>query len=381
MMREIFATICLAGAIQALLLSLVLIIKRSNRGANRFLALFTIFMALDALELYLASRGYVVSARPYQFSVIPYSFVFGPSIFLYVALLTARISAVSKKHLLLFVPFVLTLGVNIFLFAAFETPRLPRSVLHANLLINGGGLVFEALLYGVSLYMIHTYIGRLKEYFSSIDRMKLSLFRMGLVVLILVVLAFFISLAWEGHVRREYKLPDVIAILVSMGLGFVIALIAMVQPEIFNRVRIVEKAVPDEDGEGPVPRYEKLRLPASDEEGYVKKLKRVMDETKPYLREELTLQELADELAMTTHHLSMVLNIHFKQNFYTFINRYRVEDAKRKLAGPDYRDHTILSIAFGSGFNSKTTFNQMFKKFTGKTPGEYRRELSAQSGT
>jgi AraC-like DNA-binding protein len=379
MMREIFATICIAGAIQSLLLALVLIIKRNNRRANRFLSLFTIFMALDALELYLVSRGYILPARPYQFSILPYSYLFGPSIFLYFALLTARINAVSKKHLFLYAPFLLALGVNIFLFVAFDTPRLPRSVLYANMIINGGGLIFEAILYGVSLYMIHAYIGRLKEYFSSIDRMKFSLFRMGLVVLILVVLVFFLSLAWEGHVRREYKLPDIIAILISMGLGFVIALIAMIQPEIFNRVRLMERAVPD-DGGGSAPRYEKLRLAAAEEEGYVKKLKKVMDEKKPYLREELTLQDLADELAMTTHHLSMVLNIHFKQNFYTFINGYRVEDAKRKLADPHYRDHTILSIAFGSGFNSKTTFNEMFKKLTGKTPGEYRRELSGQSG-
>lgn len=374
-MREIFATICLAGALQALLLSLVLIIKRNNRRANRFLSLFTIFMALDALELYLGSRGYIVSARPYQFSILPYSYLFGPSIFFYFALLTARINAVSKKHLLLYAPFLLALVVNIFLFVAFQTPGLPRSVLYANMIINGGGLIFEALLYGVSFYMIHNYIERLKEYFSAIDRMKLSLFRMGLVVLILVVLAFFISLAWEGNVRREYKLPDVIAIFISMGLGFVIAFIAMIQPEIFNRVRLMEKAVPDEGG-GSAPKYEKLRLPASDEEGYVKKLKKVMDEKKPYLREELTLQDLADELSISTHHLTMVLNIHFKQNFYTFINGYRVDDAKRKLADPDYRLHTILSIAFSSGFNSKTTFNDMFKRFTGKTPREYRAELS-----
>ena len=375
-MRELFATVCLAGAVQALLLSLVLLIRRNNRGANRFLSVFMVFMALDALELYLASRGYVISSRPYQISIVPYSFLFGPSIFLYFALLTARINAVSKKHLLLYAPFACALGVNIMLLFVFEAPRLPDPVICANMIINGGGLMFEALLYGGSLYMIHTYIGRLKEYFSSIDRMKLSLFRTGLVVLILVVLAFFLSLLREGHVRREYKLPDVIAILISMGLGFALALIAMVQPEIFNRIRLAEKAVPD-DGGGPAPRYEKLRLSAEDEKGYVEQLKRVMEEKRPYLREDLTLQDLADELAMATHHLSMVLNIHFKRNFYSFINGYRVEDAKRKLADPDYRGQTILSIAYGSGFNSKTTFNDIFRKFTGKTPREYRAEFFA----
>jgi YesN/AraC family two-component response regulator len=103
-----------------------------------------------------------------------------------------------------------------------------------------------------------------------------------------------------------------------------------------------------------------------------------MTEKKPYLQEELTLQDLADEISISTHHLSMILNIHLKQNFYNFINSYRVEDVKAKLIQPLYKNQTILSIAYSAGFNSKSTFNTMFKKFTGKTPKEYRSDITIQ---
>ncbi len=373
-MREIFGTICLAGAIQTILLFFVLIIKRSNRSANRYLSIFMFFTAIDAFELYLGSRGHILASSPYRLSIIPYSLIFGPSIFLYTALLTARIKVFLKKYLLLYTPFVIALAVNIILIFKYDMTSVSRGVVYINLIINGGGLIFEALLYITALYMIHKYIERLKEYFSAIDALKLLLFRAALVFLILVVVFIFVSLVRNGQIRREYKLLDIIVILGSVGLGFGVALAAMIQPEIFNRVRLMEIAVPDELQS--LPRYEKLRLPESEEELYVNRLRDYMSEKKPYLKEELTLQDLALDLEISTHHLSMILNIHFKQNFYNFINRYRVDDVKQKFASPDFNEQNILSIAYSSGFNSKSTFNTVFKKMTGKTPREYRADLS-----
>jgi AraC-like DNA-binding protein len=373
-MREVFATICLAGAIQALFLFLVLMIKKNNRMANRYLSLYLVFVTLDLFELYLGSKGLFGSARSYQLSIIPYSFIFGPSMFLYIALLTARINTFSKKYLLLYAPFVITLAINITLFFAFDTLQLSQPVVYMNIIINGGGLFFEAILYALSLLILQKYINRLKEYFSDIDMLKLSFILAGLVVIILAVLFIFLPFT-RGHVRHEHEILDVIAILGGLGLVFGIAFFAILQPEIFNRVRLMENAVPHDEEES-YPKYEKLRLPASKEEEYVKNLQEYMSEKKPYLQDELTLQNLADELSMSTHHLSMILNIHCGKNFYNFINSYRVEEVKQKLLYPEYKDKNILTIAYDAGFNSKSTFNTMFKKFTGKTPKEYRTELS-----
>ncbi|PKL35611.1 MAG: hypothetical protein CVV44_18950 [Spirochaetae bacterium HGW-Spirochaetae-1] len=373
-MREIFATICLAGSIQAFLLCVVLLVKKNNRRANGFLSLVMLFLAIDAFELYLGARGLMAAPRPYQLSVIPYSLIFGPSMFLYVVFLTARLQAFPKKYLLLYGPFAAALAVNMFVLFYGNTFPVPRAVIYVDMAINGGGLIFEALFYALSLVLLQKYIGRLKDYFSAIDALKLSFLRVGLIFLILVVSLIFLSLVSDGYVRRQYKLPDVIAVLSSVGLGFGIAFLAMIQPEIFNRVRLMERAVPHEETASG-PRYEKLRLPAPEEESHVRKLRAYMTEHKPYLREELTLQDMADELSLSTHHLSMILNIHFKQNFYNFVNSYRIADVKEKLLHPDFKNQNILSIAYSAGFNSKSTFNTMFKKFTGKTPREYRADL------
>jgi len=92
---------------------------------------------------------------------------------------------------------------------------------------------------------------------------------------------------------------------------------------------------------------------------------------------DLTMQQLATKLNVTTHQLSQAINDGFKKNFYELINSYRVEEAKRLLLDPKNRNYTILSVGFEAGFNSKTTFNTVFKKFTGQTPTEFRAEQTA----
>ena len=372
-MREIFSTLCLAGAIQSLFLALVLAIRRNNRDANRFLSVYLVFMALDAFELSLGARGITCPALSYQLSIVPYSLVLGPSMYLYIALLTARIDRFGARHLLLFVPAALAMAANAAFILLFDPADLPRPVILTNMATNGGGLVFEAVFYIMALQVLRRYMNRLKEYFSDIDSLKLSFIRAGL-VFVLVTIPFIFIPYTAGHPRHQHEVLDAIAILSALVFVFVMAFVAILQPEIFNRVRLLDRAVPTCDGTTG-PRYEKFRLAQPLEEEYAVKLKRYMEENKPYLDEELTVQDLADAISLPVHQLSMILNIHFRQNFYNFVNGYRIEDVKQKLADPAYDDHNILTIAYNSGFNSKSTFNTMFRKFTGKTPREYRTGL------
>jgi AraC-like DNA-binding protein len=98
-----------------------------------------------------------------------------------------------------------------------------------------------------------------------------------------------------------------------------------------------------------------------------------MDVNKPYRRSDLTLPELASELTMASHHLSQVINQHCQQNFFDFINTYRVKEIQQKLLTPQYGHLKIEEIAFESGFNSKSAFNAAFKKMTHLTPSQYRK--------
>ncbi|MBI3787081.1 MAG: helix-turn-helix transcriptional regulator [Ignavibacteriales bacterium] len=101
-----------------------------------------------------------------------------------------------------------------------------------------------------------------------------------------------------------------------------------------------------------------------------------MEEKKPYLNEGLTLTELAKQVGMSRNQLSFVINSGIGDSFYTFINKYRVEEAKRLIADPKNANFTILSLAFEAGFPSKSSFHNVFKKLTGLTPTEYRNTLS-----
>ena len=94
-----------------------------------------------------------------------------------------------------------------------------------------------------------------------------------------------------------------------------------------------------------------------------------------YLDGDLSLSRLASLTGVNKHHLSEVLNKHAGKNFYEFINEYRISFVRNRLAAESER--TILDIAFEAGFTSKSTFNAVFKQFTGQTPSQYRRGLNS----
>lgn len=100
---------------------------------------------------------------------------------------------------------------------------------------------------------------------------------------------------------------------------------------------------------------------------------RKFEEEQIYLREGVTLSSVAREIDIDPHHLSRFLNLHLRTTFNGFVNSYRVNQAKALLARKPRE--SVLSIAFASGFNSKASFNRVFKRTTGTTPSEYRLKM------
>ena len=100
-----------------------------------------------------------------------------------------------------------------------------------------------------------------------------------------------------------------------------------------------------------------------------------MSEKKPYLNGELKAADICEALNISNAHLSQVLSQKQGQNFFEFINEYRIEAVKEKMSDSKYRQYTLLGIALESGFNSKTTFNTLFKKYEGMTPSAYYRGI------
>jgi AraC-like DNA-binding protein len=105
-------------------------------------------------------------------------------------------------------------------------------------------------------------------------------------------------------------------------------------------------------------------------------LRKYMESFQPHRDSELTLTSLAKKVNLSRNQLSEVINSSLGCNFYDFVNKYRVEDVKQLMVNSRFKDYTLLAIAYEAGFPSKSTFNSIFKKFTGLTPSEYRNGLS-----
>ncbi|MCP4150484.1 MAG: helix-turn-helix domain-containing protein, partial [bacterium] len=104
------------------------------------------------------------------------------------------------------------------------------------------------------------------------------------------------------------------------------------------------------------------------------KLTHLMEKEKAFLDADLTLKKLAQKLNVHYNHLSQIINDRLQQSFNDYINSFRIEEAKKKLADPAESKQTVLEIAYNTGFYSKSVFNTAFKKFTGITPSQYRKE-------
>ncbi|UOE51072.1 ABC transporter permease [Mucilaginibacter sp. SMC90] len=107
-------------------------------------------------------------------------------------------------------------------------------------------------------------------------------------------------------------------------------------------------------------------------------LKQTVKERRLYEDPELNLPALAAELTVPVHELSRIINLGLKKNFNDFINELRVQEVSRKMRQPAYDQLTLLGIAYESGFNSKTTFNRVFRAVTRKSAAEYKNELEKQ---
>lgn len=110
----------------------------------------------------------------------------------------------------------------------------------------------------------------------------------------------------------------------------------------------------------------------------VVKLRRYMDEEKPYLTPNITVERLAKQLDVSPKLLSSTINSQLNKNFFEMIGEYRIAEAKRCLADDAYRSDSIGEIMKKCGFNSKSVFNQAFKKYVGVTPSHYRQQYATQ---
>ncbi|MBM9501485.1 helix-turn-helix transcriptional regulator [Leptospira sp. 201903071] len=128
-------------------------------------------------------------------------------------------------------------------------------------------------------------------------------------------------------------------------------------------------------------KYERSGLEFGKLNEYALSIKEFMDRKKPYLDSEFSLDQLAEELKVPRAHITQALNEVLETNFYNFVNEYRVREFIRLLDSIPEERAGVLNLAFDAGFNSKSTFNQAFKRILGTTPSLFIAEKRQKKGS
>jgi len=379
------------GAAQGVFLAVLLATKRTNVVANRLLAIvmlsFSLFIVQGvyyALEWYLTFPHFIGVSRPLIY-------LGSPLLYLYTRTVSEGGHSFHKKWLLHLVPFALVTVYSLPRFlsdGATKVARLQRSLSEGPRLDQ---IILEQLQYpygilyvALTIALLRRHAARLQHTHSYVERINLLWLRnltIGIAAVWLVTSAFNL-LEIAGFEVRE--LEDLIASIAVAILVYAIGYLGLKQPEIFHPPAQIQVATESSapapeasaqehapDGSADTIAYEKSGLSDAQAEAYLAKLLRLMEEKKPFTNSFLTLQDLADQMSISAHNLSQVLNTRLGKNFYEFVNGYRIEEVKRRLSDPKSRHLTILAIGLDSGFNTKSTFNAFFKKYTGLTPSRY----------
>ncbi len=148
-------------------------------------------------------------------------------------------------------------------------------------------------------------------------------------------------------------------------MGVIIVLIAVGALLQSDLTEVNEEVIPSDEGD-----ETDVEL-TSDDEKKLKGITEVMTQKKSYLQPELTLKEFAKLVDLPSRETSQLINQGLKLSFIDFVNQYRIEHFKTIAADSENSHLSLLGMAFESGFNSKSTFNRVFKKAEGMSPSAY----------
>jgi AraC-like DNA-binding protein len=348
------------GIIQGVFLFIAILGRGAGLLTNISLSVTSLIISLRLLSAAFPGFSQLFSQSPLWSLMDSLLFLAGPFVWLFTRELAGR--PVRKR---LYVHFILALFIA--LLGGVRSPDTRRLIIE---------ITYIAVYVHMSCYLIamilnlRQFARDAKDYISNLETVNMTWFIVILLGFALLFLGNIIIdvLIITGHVQEWYLILDIVLADVFL---FGIAYVAIRYPESnqeIKEVRIHVASAPQLKET----RYARNRLGESAEKAILNQLIDYMREREPYRNQDLKLSDLSNELGCSDHTISMVLNIHRHENFYQFVNKYRVEAAKEDLSDPGLSDSSILAIAYDCGFRSKSTFNTVFRELTGKTPSEFR---------
>lgn len=373
-------TIFTIGIFLSFFLQFLLLSKPDKSQSDKLLAIWMFIIGIHLFSYFLYSQGYW-DMYPHLVGIHhPLPLLYGPMLFLYILFSLKKDQRFIWQNSLHFLP---ALGFYLYMIPFFFFYTSERKAMVNDGLVDDYSIfmIFSLVAFLVSGigYAIASYrlLNRYQDltdqnfaYHESIDLNWLKYFIWGIGFIFGTVTL--ISVLEEGMgVNFGFNTDMVYYSLIIMFI-FYLGYSGIRHQNIFSgddtaEVRIVEHKTPGE--------YKRSGLKDDAAVAYHQKLTELMGSRKPYLEPKLSLAMLSDKLDISPNHLSQIINQYEEKNFFDYINGYRVEEFKGRAMKPENKNYNILAIAYDSGFNSKSSFNQVFKKLTNKTPTQFLNSL------
>nr|WP_315219771.1 helix-turn-helix domain-containing protein [uncultured Flavobacterium sp.] len=337
--------------------------RKANLIANRYLGLFALVLGFAMIEIPLFYQK-IYLEYPNLFEMIGLiRFLTAPFLYISILYFTSFNKKFEKQNLWHFLPFLLFLIFRFPFFItgknfefSYETGRVVFFILKVTLPLQT--IVYWCL----SFRRLQKHLTNVREISSSAQEIDLSWLKCFLLVLLFILVGWLNLLFFNLNGLIKFT-P--LVYLVSV---FFLAYFSLQQKEIFDfsKSELNDLSAIKENKKEAPKRVSEIRLNELDQKLYFS-----INSEKVYLNNDLSLPILAAKIGASCNETSFVINELYHDNFYNFINRYRIEEAKKLLLSEAYSQLNILGIAYEAGFNSKTTFNTTFKKHTGLSPTEF----------
>jgi AraC-like DNA-binding protein len=383
MMQQLFWIVVLCVAVaQGLFLAIALwTLDRGQRRCNRVLAGLLGFFTLTVIEYALAGTN-TLDDLPHL-TGISYGYIFlcGPALYLYMREHLFADRGIGRRDSWHLLPFGCLMGfyqLPFLLWSGAEKAVYVREQLQSGLYYYEGPHIVLTILGVIHLgiYLI-AFLRWSPELHRDEDAGKhkalaqrwyqtLALLFGGFVALRMGYLFLIVSGA-AYQTFTSYAMPLGMTAFIY-GIGFV----GFRHPQVFGEIVIVAPPS-DTTATPPCVAYANSPLDEVSLRHLASCLEAHMQTARPYLNASLAVSDLAEALGVPPRQVSQVLNQVLDEHFFDYVNRYRVRAAQRLLSDPNHAEATILYILYEVGFNSKSTFNRVFKQHTGQTPSAYRR--------
>ena len=326
--------------------------KKPTRLSNFLLGSFFLSLAINLLNtLFFRIQGLIIGYTHLAYIGAPFAFLLGPLFHLYISSITEENFIPRRKHIIHFLPFavyVLFLLLKYYFHSAewkvnyikTEGAELWKILM---LLLN-----FQVIIYvAAGLNVLRNYRKQIKNTYSSVEKINYSWLEFifyGLFFLWLADLSRYIAALLRSH---EWALIELFFFSGFLVFCYIILYKVITEPAIFSPV--VEAVT-----------KKKKALSDLSNQRYLDQLLVYIEKEKPYLNPSITLFDISEQTKIPVRSLSDVINSSLNQNFYDFINSYRIKEAENQLISESGK--TILEILYEVGFNTKSSFNQAFKK-------------------